>query len=475
MSISPAIAPHVNSRYGSIVRMKERGNSSASAAFPADRETRWGPHGYSHALRAGCHACVPHERNVRRRDRALDEAATEHARLSFGGVVEHAGLTRRHAVFAVKEIDLDARPSPAQPRRLRRPRGAHLDEHLVPAGAQRVIDGVIAQPIDLTQPHPAGAQRLARPDHHAARRRIEPHHIERMAGGDAESPPLADGEMDDAGMSAQHAAVEIDDLARLGCAGLEPLDHLGVAARRHEADVLAVVLVGNREAEPARQLARLGLGLVAEREAERLELLARGGKEEIALIALLLARAIERAAAVRAWPRGDVMTGRQYLGAELARGREQIAELDRLVALDARHRRLARHIAFGEAVDHHFLEAALVVEHVVGNADPLRHRARVIDVLAGAAGTLAMGRGAMVVELQRDADDVVALGLEQRRRDRGIDATRHGDDHAGGLRRAFEVEAVEHLRLFPARTLRGPRADVERRGLTAPYYRHSMP
>src|SRR5260221_8756718 len=262
--------------------------------------------------------------------------------------------------------------------------------------------------------------------------------------------------MDDAGMSAQHAAVKIDDVARLGRARLEPLDHLGVAARRHEADVLAVVLVGDREAEPARKLPRLGLGLVAKREAQRLELLARGGKEEIALIALLLARAIERAAAARERPRGDVMSGRQHLGAELARGREQIAELDRLVALDARHRRLARHIALGEAVDHHFLEAALVVEHVVGNADPLRHRAGVIDILAGAAGTLAMGRRAMVVELQRDADDVVALGLEQRRRDPGIDATRHCDDHAGVLRRAFEIEAVGHLRLFPARTLRGP-------------------
>src|SRR5262249_11682574 len=86
---------------------------------------------------------------------------------------------------------------------------------------------------------------------------------------------------------------------RLRCARLEPLDHLGVAARRHKADVLAVVLVGDREAEAARQLARLGLGLVAEREAQRLELLARGGKEEIALIALFLARAIERAAARR--------------------------------------------------------------------------------------------------------------------------------------------------------------------------------
>src|ERR1700756_4616190 len=73
-------------------------------------------------------------------------------------------------------------------------------------------------------------------------RRREPRRVERVAGGDGAPPPLADGEMDDAGMSAQHAAVEIDDVARLGRTRLEPLDHLGVAARRHEADVLAGVL-----------------------------------------------------------------------------------------------------------------------------------------------------------------------------------------------------------------------------------------
>src|SRR6202007_929179 len=143
---------------------------------------------------------------------------------------------------------------------------------------------------------------------------------------------------------------------------------------------------------PARKLPRFGLGLVAEREAQRLELLVRGGKEEIALIALLLARAIERAAAARERPRGDVMSGRQHLGAELARGREQIAELDRLVALDARHRRLAGRVALGEAVDHRFLEAALIVEHVVRNADVGGDAARIVDVAAGAAGALAMRR-----------------------------------------------------------------------------------
>ena len=90
---------------------------------------------------------------------------------------------------------------------------------------------------------------------------------------------------------------------------------------------------------------------------------------------------------------------RDGTGTELARGREQVAELDRLVALDARHRRFARHVAFGEAVDHHLLEAALVVEHVVRDAEPIGNLAGVKYVLARTAGA-GLSRGdTLVVDL----------------------------------------------------------------------------
>ena len=141
-------------------------------------------------------------------------------------------------------------------------------------------------------------QRLARADHDAARRRIEPHHEKRLGRGDAEAAALADGEIDDAVVPAEHAAVEIDDLAGLERVRLQPLDDVGVAAGRHEADVLAVMLVGDGEAEAARQLARLGLGHVAERKAHEVELLARGREQEIALVAVGIRRAVQRARSV---------------------------------------------------------------------------------------------------------------------------------------------------------------------------------
>ena len=73
---------------------------------------------------------------------------------------------------------------------------------------------------------------------------------------------------------------------------------------------------------------------------------------------------------------------------------------------------------------------------------PIRARngASVIDILAGAAGPLAVGRCPVVVELQGDADDVVALGLEQGGRDRQIDPPGHGNHDPGFLRPALDIE-----------------------------------
>src|SRR5262249_48416218 len=130
MSISPAIAPVIQ--------------ASASIATDAARHATRIPlrsmRGYRlQAPRARHRARLAGPECHRRRHRALDEAAAEHARLAVGRVVERAGLPGRHAVLAGDEIDLDAAGASAQPSRLRRPGGAHLDEDLVPAGAQRTV------------------------------------------------------------------------------------------------------------------------------------------------------------------------------------------------------------------------------------------------------------------------------------------------------------------------------------------------
>ena len=229
--------------------------------------------------------------------RALDKSAAEHARLPRGRIVEHAGLAGRYALLARDEFDFIAAIGRAQPRRLRRAGRSHAHENLQPV-ADRAIERAVADPVDVAQHDAIHPQCLARSDHDAAAGGIQPHHIERRAGGDAQSPPLADGEMNDALMPADDAAVEVDDIAGLDRIRPQPADDVGIASGRHEADVLAVLLVGDRETEASRQFARLRLGHVAERKAQIVELLARGREQEIALVAIGVGGADQRARSI---------------------------------------------------------------------------------------------------------------------------------------------------------------------------------
>ena len=131
-------------------------------------------------------------------------------------IVEHAGLAGGYALFAGDEFDFITAVGRAQPRRLRRAGRSHPHENLEPL-ADRAIERAVADPVDVAQRDAIHPQRLARTDHDAAAGGLKPHHIERRAGGDAQSAPLADGEMNDALMPADDAAVEVDDIA-----GLEP-------------------------------------------------------------------------------------------------------------------------------------------------------------------------------------------------------------------------------------------------------------
>ena len=77
------------------------------------------------------------------------------------------------------------------------------------------------------------------------------------------------------------------------------------------------------------------------------------------------------------------------------------------------------------------------------DGEALRDVARVVDVLAGAAGPFAVRRRAVVVKLHGHADDVIALARQQGGHDAGIDAAGHGDDDArvrGGLWQAQGVQ-----------------------------------
>jgi hypothetical protein len=94
-------------------------------------------------------------------------------------------------------------------------------------------------------------------------------------------------------VAAEDATVAVDDVARL--TGLRPqaLDEASVGAIRDKADILAVRLVRDREAESPRLPTRLVLGEAAERKAQEVELGSCRGKQEITLVARRIPRPVQ--------------------------------------------------------------------------------------------------------------------------------------------------------------------------------------
>src|SRR4051794_36649853 len=101
----------------------------------------------------------------------------------------------------------------------------------------------------------------------------------------AETLPLANREMRDPVMTAEHPAALVDDVAGFAGFGAQALDEIGIGALRYETDILAVRLFGDRQGEVARQCPRLILCDRPERKAQKIEFGAGRAVEKIALVA----------------------------------------------------------------------------------------------------------------------------------------------------------------------------------------------
>ena len=213
-------------------------------------------------------------------------------------------------------------------------------------------------------------------------------------------------------------------------------------AVRHEADVLAVRLVGGDETDLAGDLAHAALRQGPKRKPDHGELSRRHSVEKIALVARRVGAPEQPATATRQLPGHAIVAGGQRVGTEIARRLQQVAEFHGIVARGTGDGRLPGGVARGERLDDRSAETRLVIEHVMGNAERRGDGARIADVAPGAAGPLASRRTAIVVELERHADHVVALSLQDRGDDAGIDAARHGDDDTGRGGWLVEIEAV---------------------------------
>ena len=88
---------------------------------------------------------------------------------------------------------------------------------------------------------------------------VEVHDVERLRVRDAEALALADRVKRHALVMAEHMSCCVDDIARMQAGGILRAQIGLVVIVRHEADLLAVRLVGDRQLVALRHLARLHL------------------------------------------------------------------------------------------------------------------------------------------------------------------------------------------------------------------------
>ena len=164
------------------------------------------------------------------------------------------------------------------------------------------------------------------------------------------------------------------------------------------------------------------------------ELVLREAEEEIRLVFAAVGGAREDpavAGGVEVVAR--VVAGGDAGGADLACGEQELVELEVVVAERAGDGGAAGEVLGDEGADDVLLEAHLLVDEVVGDAEAVGDAARVVYVVDGAAAALDLlghafvaGEAALIPKLECEADKGVALRLEQRGDGGGVDAAGHG-------------------------------------------------
>src|SRR6266850_1696749 len=208
--------------------------------------------------------------------------------------VPHDRLTRGDRALGLVEHDLGA---PRARRDDGRGRGtmAVTDSRL---HAQWLARRSAGDEVHVRRQEPVALETAWRADGEAVGAGVDVRHIQGAALPDAEPAPLTDRVAGDAGVGAEHATVTVDDRARPEHVRIPAAQETAIVVVGHEADLLALRLVGRDEAESARVRADLVLVEIADGKMRRCQLRLIERPEEIGLV---LARVAHRlAAAARA-------------------------------------------------------------------------------------------------------------------------------------------------------------------------------
>src|SRR5208283_1844160 len=149
------------------------------------------------------------------------------------------------------------------------------------------------------------------------------------------------------------------------------------------------------------------------------------------------------------------MPGGKQVCANLARGDEQLVELQMVVAEAARNRRASGKILVDEGPDYVVLKTRLLIDDVIRNTELFSDVTCIVDIVDGAAAplhrlghALVAGQPALVPKLQGESDDVVAALAQHGRYGRGVDPSRHG--YGNGLGPVVQVKQILIRVLLPS-------------------------
>jgi hypothetical protein len=138
------------------------------------------------------------------------------------------------------------------------------------------------------------------------------------------------------------------------------------------------------------------------------------------------------------------MAGGEAISTEVPSQTKQVREFDSHVAPNAGDGSPPAQIFIGELINHCFAKAAFVIENIMCNADAIGHGARIANVLPCAAAAHPTDSLAMIIQLERDPDRFCSRARRKGCNHRRIDSAGHGDNDPARLRRAVELEKIEH-------------------------------
>ena len=255
---------------------------------------------------------------------------------------------------------------------------------------------------------------------HVPRRRPEPAHAAQL-----QPLALAQGEIEHAGVLAQHLAGGRADLA--GPGRQVAAEELAEVALADEADPGRILLRGRRQPGLVGHCSHVGLLQFTEREGGGRQLLLAQLVQEIALVLARVARPQQPPAAAFAVDAG-VVAGGNALGTQLARRVQEVLELDLAVAQHVRVGGAAGGVLGQEVLEHVLPVLAGEIAEMDRDAEPAGHRHRVAAVVLGAAVAAAV----VGPVLHEQAGQRLAGVAQEQGGDRGVDAARQADDGAWG-------------------------------------------